>query len=56
MQERKILLKMLHKYGYAPGSYYGKCGLCNQVHIADKRAVVCVHCAVLRVLNRKEKE
>jgi hypothetical protein len=33
--------------GYAPGGYTCKCSTCEKEFIGDKRAVVCLECAVL---------
>jgi hypothetical protein len=39
------VLKCLKWVGYAPGTYYVKCGECGVKHIADKRASRCIACA-----------
>lgn len=36
----------LLKRGYAPGGYSGRCTACTYTHVADKRAITCLTCAV----------
>lgn len=37
--------------GYAPGNYQCTCGNCKTEFIGDKRAVVCLECAVSAMLE-----
>ena len=50
-KEKKTLLKMVHKYGYAPGGYLGKCGGCGRRFTGDKRAVICFECACRLIIG-----
>lgn len=50
-KEKKILLKMVWKYGWAPGGYLNKCGGCSKVFDGDKRAIICFECACRRIIS-----
>ena len=51
-KDRERLLKILKKYGWAPGVYAGKCGGCGRTHFdSDRRAIICFECACKTVLG-----
>lgn len=50
-KDKKILLKIVKQYGYAPGGYLNRCGGCNNRYTGDKRAIICFECACRRIIS-----
>lgn len=50
-KEKKVLLKMVRRYGYVPGKYLKKCGGCTKLFEGDKRAIICFECACRSIIK-----